>query len=147
MRFLKNGCNEGDRKFLLEMGGSQDGGGDEVGGWLNDRGWKILKSLYIVGRRLLTPPFYEDPPIAIPLPFFKFCPTPLPSSHFPVTSNPHSHCSFCCPISLAEWVIWPVSLAEWVIWPISLAEWVITPFDVLFYLMIIWIYIFQVLIP
>ena len=25
--------------------------------------------------------------------------------HFPVTSNPHPYCFFCCPISLAQWVI------------------------------------------
>ena len=24
--------------------------------------------------------------------------------HFPITSNPNPHCSFCCSVSLAEWV-------------------------------------------
>ena len=38
---------------------------------------------------------------------------------FPVAFNPHPHCSFCCLISLAERVI---------------------SFDVLFYLLILWIY-------
>ena len=30
MRFFENGCHGGDGKFLLEMGGSQDGGGWET---------------------------------------------------------------------------------------------------------------------
>ena len=59
MRFLKNGCNVGDGKFLLEMGGKPGMGG-----------WEIFKSLYMVGRGLLTPLFYDLPPppyIAYPL--------------------------------------------------------------------------------
>ena len=39
---------------------------------------------------------YPSPP-----PFFKIFPPPP----FPVMSNPHPHCSFCCLVSLAEWVI------------------------------------------
>ena len=35
-------------------------------------------SNHIVGRRVLTPLFYEDPLYIAKLPFFKFCPTPLP---------------------------------------------------------------------
>ena len=38
---------------------------------------------------------YPSPP-----PFSKFFHPP-----FPVMSNPHPHCSFCCLVSLAEWVI------------------------------------------
>ena len=61
---------------------------------------KFLKSIYLVGRRVLTLLFYGDPTyIVYPL-FLKFRP---PTTHFPVTSNPHSHCSFCWPVSLAEW--------------------------------------------
>ena len=57
--------------------------------------------------------FYEDPPI-LPnqYPFFKLFPPPPPPAppltthtHFPVISNLHPRCSFCCPVSLAEWVI------------------------------------------
>ena len=39
-------------------------------------------------------------------PFFKFCPT-TSHPHVAVTSNSHPNCSFCCPVSLAEWVITP----------------------------------------
>ena len=42
------------------------------------------------------------PPILPTPPFFKFCPTPLPCC-----LQPHSQCSFCCLVSLAEWVITP----------------------------------------
>ena len=49
--------------------------------------------------------FYEDPPPSPPKkqmpnpPIFKFCPTPDP--HLPLTSNPHTYGSICCPVSLA----------------------------------------------
>ena len=36
MRFFKNGCNGGDGKFLLEMGGGKDGEGE--GGWFYNGG-------------------------------------------------------------------------------------------------------------
>ena len=64
-------------------------------------------SVYIVGREVLTPLIYEDPLHCLPLPFFKFCPTP---STFPVASNPRPYCSFCCLVSclvLTGWVIAP----------------------------------------
>ena len=49
-----------DGKFLLEMGG----GRQEWGGWFyNGGGGKFLKSLKIVDRGMLTPLFYEDPPM------------------------------------------------------------------------------------
>ena len=34
-------------------------------------------------------------------------PPPLSPPHFAVTSNPHHQCSFCCLVSLVEWVIIP----------------------------------------
>ena len=43
--------------------------------------------------------------IAYPPPFSNFVQPPL--SHFPATSDLHPNCSFCCPVSLAEWVIIP----------------------------------------
>ena len=100
MKFFKNCCNRRDGKYLLEIGGSQ-----EWGGWFfNGVDGKLLKSLYIVGRGVLTSLFYEDLPyIAYPL----FTNVVHPPSHFPVTSKPHHHCSFCCHISLTKWVIMP----------------------------------------
>ena len=68
------------------------------------------------------------------LSFFKFCPTPSP--HFPVTSNPHTHCSFCFPVSLAEWVITPHLMIIYLM-----------IIMILIYLMITWIYTCQTLVP
>ena len=62
-----------------------------------------LHLFHIVSRGVLTPYFMKTPPYIANPSFFKFCPTPPPS--FPVTSSPHPHGSFCCHISLAEWVI------------------------------------------
>ena len=49
-------------------------------------------------------PIYCLPPL-----FSNFVHPPPPSPslqlHFPVTSNPYPHCSFCFPVSLADWVI------------------------------------------
>ena len=74
-----------------------------VGGWFyNGRDGKFLKSLYLVGRWVLTLLFYEEPPYIAYYLFFKFCPT-LP--HFRVTSSPYSHCSFCCPVCLISCAI------------------------------------------
>ena len=53
------------------------------GGWFSKARDGKFESLYIVGRGVLTPIFYEDL----------------------LTSNSHLHCSFCCHVSLAEWVI------------------------------------------
>ena len=39
------------------------------GGWFYNGGMENGKSLYIVGRGVLTPLFYEDPAI-LPIPFF-----------------------------------------------------------------------------
>ena len=41
MRFFKNGCNGGDGKFLLEMGGARMGRGRGVGFTMG--GWEIFK--------------------------------------------------------------------------------------------------------
>ena len=62
------------------------------GGWFIMGDVKFLKSLYIVGRRVLNPLFYEDDlPYISKSPFFKFFPPPppLPFSTFlsPPTLN------------------------------------------------------------
>ena len=68
--------------------------------------------IIIVGKGVLTPTltslpppplFYEDCSILPTLPFSNFVQHP----QSPVTSKPHPHCSFCCVVSLAEWVIPP----------------------------------------
>ena len=72
------------RSFFWEMGGmgkARNGlGGKEGGSWFYHGGdGKFLKSLQIVGRRVLTTLFYEDPLYCLPS-FFRFCPTPSLSS-------------------------------------------------------------------
>ena len=58
------------------------------GSWFyNGRDGKFLKSLQIVGRGVLIPLFYEDPLYSLPS-FFKFCPTPSPTSLSPPISTP-----------------------------------------------------------
>ena len=76
-----------DGKFLLEMERKPGMGADG----------KFLKSLYIVARGVLTPLYIAYPPFSI----FVHPPPPL-------EPNPHLHCSFCCHVSLAEWVITPL---------------------------------------
>ena len=79
MRFFKIGCNGADTKFL--------------------------KPPYIVGRDT-TPSTLWRPPILPSPPFFQTlstCPPPPSLSH----PTPHPQCSFCCPVSLTEWVILP----------------------------------------
>ena len=95
--FLKMAAMGGLEIFTKNRGrgGARNGGG----------GGKFLKSLYMVGRKVLTPLFHEDPsPPILPTPLFQILSYPL-SPHFSVTSNPQPHCSFCCPASLAEWGI------------------------------------------
>ena len=78
LRFFKNGCNWG--------------------------GWGIFTYLQLSlhsWQRVLTPLFYEDYPL-----FFKFCPNP-PLLPLPSHLQTYPHCSFCCPVSLAEFVITP----------------------------------------
>ena len=67
-----------------------EGGG---GGFIMG-GSEILKVSSHIWQRGPNPPILRRPPI---LPIH---PPPLPCH-----SNPHPHCSFCCPVSLAEWVI------------------------------------------
>ena len=66
-----------------------------TGGW-----WIFEVSLHSWQRGANPPHFMKICLYSLPPSFFKSCPTPLP--HFPVTSNPHPHCFFCCPVSLAE---------------------------------------------
>ena len=83
--------NVRDQKFLLEMGGGSQEWGDR----------DFLKSLYIVGRGVLTSLFYEDPLyIAYPLCFSFFPTQPLPP--LPCHLQPHPQYSFCWPLSLDE---------------------------------------------
>ena len=76
--------------------------------------------LYIVDRWVLTPLRYEEPPppyIAYP-PLFKFCPTPSPTSLSPPTPT-----------------------------PTVLSVGGHSTFDLLFYLMIVWIYTCRAFVP
>ena len=107
-------------EFLLEMGG-KPGMGER--GWLYNGAWEIFKFSLHSWQRGANPLFSEDPLYWLP-PFFQFC-SSLP---FPFHLQPHRYCSFCCPISL-------VKCGDH------------TTFDVLFYLMIIWIYTCQTLVP
>ena len=87
-----------DGKFLLQMGESQEWGGG-VGFIMG--GWEVFEVLLHSWQRgAKSPVFYEDPLYCLPSLFQILANLP----HFPVTSNPHPH-SFCCPVSLAEWVI------------------------------------------
>ena len=62
----------GDGKFLLDIRGGEPGMG--VGRWFYNGGdGKFVKSLYIVGRGLLTPLFMETPLYCLPS-FFNFFP-------------------------------------------------------------------------
>ena len=77
--------------FINEMGGSQEWGG----------GW-FYKGVMLVGRGGANHLIYEDPYIVY-LPFSNFVHPPSP--HFPLTYITRPHCSFCCPVSLAKWLI------------------------------------------
>ena len=101
MRFFKNCCKGGgDGKFLLEVRGKPGMGGGVVLQWWDG---KLLKSLYIIDRGVLTPLFYEDSPLHCITSLFQVLSNS--PTYFPVLCNPYSHCSFCCPVSLAEWAI------------------------------------------
>ena len=82
-----------DGKCLLEMGGKARNGG---GGAFIVGGRKFLKSPYIVGREVLTPTILWRPPYIAYLSFSNFVQSP---------STSLSNCSFCCPVSVAEWMI------------------------------------------
>ena len=72
---------------------------------VNENKIKVFTLFHLIHswQRVPNPPILWRSPILSSLPFFKFSPTTL----FPVTSNPHPHCSFCYLVSLAEWVIAP----------------------------------------
>ena len=111
--------NGEDFSKMALMGGwkifTRNGGKPEKRGWFFNGGdWKFLVSLHR-WQTGSTPLFYEDPPILLTPSFFKFCPTPVPH-HFLVTSNLHSKCSFCYPVSLAEWVIMPYLMCYFTWW-------------------------------
>ena len=57
---------------------TRNGGKPVMGGWFYNEG--MGNSLYILGRGVLTPLFYRDPPLYCQPPLFKFCPhlTPIP---------------------------------------------------------------------
>ena len=65
------------------------------------------KIMNIVGRGVLTPLFYEDPSYI----FSNFVQPPSP-----VATNPHPHCSFCCLVSMTEWVIMPHLMCYFTYW-------------------------------
>ena len=81
MRFFRSDCNQGDDKFLLEIGRSQE--------WGLVLWWGVGKSLYIVSRRVLIPLFNEEP-LYIAYPLLQFLSNP-PPPYFPVNSNPHPY--------------------------------------------------------
>ena len=79
------------------------------------KGEKFRKILYVPSwQRTANPRRINWRPLPRPmLPttlFFKFWPTLPP--HLPVTSKPHSHCSFCCLVSFVEWVTCHISCAN-----------------------------------
>ena len=70
---------------------------DESTGKDNTDMIKISYSRTVVGRGFLAPLFYEDSLNCIPPPFFQIFSIP----------NHNLLCSFCCLVSLAEWMIVP----------------------------------------
>ena len=64
------------------------------------RWWEIVSLFTCKG--VLSPLFHEPPtPTILPTPLFQVLSNPPPP-------NPtNTHCSFCCSVSLAEWVITP----------------------------------------
>ena len=95
------GGGGGWKIFTINRGGARNGGI----GFIMAGDVEYLVSLQS-WQRGSKPPFLLRPPyIAYPPPFPNFVQPPFP--HFPVTSNLHPNCSFCCSVSLAEWVITP----------------------------------------
>ena len=103
MRFFENDCNEGG-KFLLEKRGKS---GIGAGGIAFKMGgcetFDASLNLYINGRGVLTPYFKKTAYIAYPPNLFHILSNPSTSLSPPTPT----HCSFHCPVSLAEWVITP----------------------------------------
>ena len=52
----------------------------------------------------------------LPLPIFKFYPGPTPKPPLPPCLGHLSHCSFCCLVSLTEWVIVPNLMCYFTYW-------------------------------
>ena len=67
MRFFKNGCDGGNWKFLLEMGGGARNG--RIGFIMG--GWEIFKFSSHSWQRGANPLFYEDPLFRIATHFHK----------------------------------------------------------------------------
>ena len=62
------------------------------GGVYNGKDGKFFKSLYIVGRVVLTPLFYENLPTSpTPSPFSNFVPPPSPPPHTHAHTHIHTH--------------------------------------------------------
>ena len=104
MRFLKNGCNGGMENLYSKWGEARNEGGIgfEMGGW------EICKVSLHSWQRSANLLFYEDPPYIAYPPATPFSNFDHPSSPPPIpTSNSYPHGLFCCPVSLAEWVITP----------------------------------------
>ena len=78
MRFLKNGCNEVDRKFLLEMGGSQEWGVGFIMG-----GWGLLRIFLNSWQRGANPPILWRPTLYCLPPLFQIL-----SNHPPPPTAP-----------------------------------------------------------
>ena len=74
--------------FTRNVGQARNGGRGRVGFIMG--GWKIFKVSSHSWQRGANPTILWRTPSPL---FFKFCP---PSPHFPITSNPNPHCSFCC---------------------------------------------------
>ena len=66
MKFFKNGYNGGWEIITSNEGEARNGGQELILKWGDG---KFLKSLYRVGRGVLTPLFYEDP-VILPIPPF-----------------------------------------------------------------------------
>ena len=112
--------------FTRNVGKARNGGIGFIMG-------NFFKPLYMIGRGMLIPFFMKKTLYYLAsslFPFSNFLQSPHTHTHFPVASNLHPKCSFCCPVSLAEWVIMPHAT-----------------FDVLIYLMMIWIYTCRALVP
>ena len=91
---------------MVVMGGwetfTRNGVSQEWGVWFYNGRLEIFKVFLHSWQRGANPLILWRPPILPICPFSNFI-HPLP--HFPVTSNPHLHCSFCCNVSLPEWVM------------------------------------------
>ena len=97
--FSKIAVMEGNKNFLLEFGGKP--------GMVRGRGrWEIFKVSLHSLQKGLNALFYEYPHPISPTSLFKILSNPsLPP--LPCNLQPPAHSSFCCPVSLDEWVFMP----------------------------------------